>query len=189
MVEWKSLIILKEFKKPNGNFLRVWAKNQWRLKCFDKILKFTYTNLNRKLTFFYFLSHLPGPLSFYTALENNTIFLQHFFGFGAGGSFPPPPHGRPCYWHLYTKMLAFREIWVLNYRHHINTQLSYLVIYNFAPNNPRTKLSSFGQSSEYQNDVEFKCLLKDTNSICISWKMWKLEENYKSEKGKCFPIS
>ena len=49
------------------------------------------------MTFFHFLSHLPGPLSFYTALENNTSFLQQFFfGFG-GGSFPlPPPCGRPC---------------------------------------------------------------------------------------------
>ena len=31
--------------------------------------------------FIHFLSLLPGPLPFYTALENNTIFLQQFFRF------------------------------------------------------------------------------------------------------------
>ena len=44
--------------------------------------------------FILFLSHLPGPLSFYTALENNTIFNNIFFGLG-GGSFPPPPLQAP----------------------------------------------------------------------------------------------
>ena len=43
-------IILKEFKKPSGKFLRVWAKNQYELKFLEKILKFTYKNLNGKLT-------------------------------------------------------------------------------------------------------------------------------------------
>ena len=42
----------------------------------------------------HFLSILPGPLSFYTALENNTIFLQQFFRF-RGGSFPLPPLRAP----------------------------------------------------------------------------------------------
>ena len=41
--------------------------------------------------FIHFLSHLPGPLSFYTALENNTIFLQQFFRFRGGGISPPSP--------------------------------------------------------------------------------------------------
>ena len=45
-----------------------------------------------KLTFNRFLSDLPGPLSFYTALENNTILLQKIFGFG----FFPSPCGHPC---------------------------------------------------------------------------------------------
>ena len=88
----------KKVKKPSGKFLRVWAKNQWGLKFVEKILKFTYKNLNGKLPFFLFLSHLPGPLSFYTALENNTIFLQQFFQFrgGGAGKLPPPPCGRLC---------------------------------------------------------------------------------------------
>ena len=45
MVLCKSLIILKEFKKPSGS-LRVWAKKQWGLKFLEKTLKFTYKNLN-----------------------------------------------------------------------------------------------------------------------------------------------
>ena len=78
-----------EIKKPSVKFLRVWAKNQWGLKFFEKILKFKYKNLNGKLTS-HFLSHLPGPLSFYTALENKTIFLQQFLWFRGGGELPPP---------------------------------------------------------------------------------------------------
>ena len=38
----------------------------------------------------HFLSDLPWPLSFYTALENNTIFLQQFFRFREGESSPLP---------------------------------------------------------------------------------------------------
>ena len=45
--------------------------------------------------FILFLSHLPGPLSFYTALENNTIFLQQFLGFGGGEASTLPPAGAP----------------------------------------------------------------------------------------------
>ena len=41
--------------------------------------------------FTHFLSYLPGPLSFYTALENNTIFLQQFFSVSGGGIIPPYP--------------------------------------------------------------------------------------------------
>ena len=40
--------------------------------------------------FTHFLSDLPGPLSVYTALENNTIYLQHFLGFRVEESSPPP---------------------------------------------------------------------------------------------------
>ena len=54
LVSWKSLIILKEFRKPSCKSLRVWARNQWGLKFVEKILKFTYTNLNGKLTFYPF---------------------------------------------------------------------------------------------------------------------------------------
>ena len=46
---WTSLMILKEIKKPNGKCLRVWAKNQIRFEIYEKILKFTYKNLNGKL--------------------------------------------------------------------------------------------------------------------------------------------
>ena len=46
--------------------------------------------------FTYFLSHLSGPLSFYTPLENNH-FLQHFSVSLGGGIFPLSPCGRHCY--------------------------------------------------------------------------------------------
>ena len=36
---WKSLIILKEIKKPSGKSLRVWAKNQLRFEIFEKIFE------------------------------------------------------------------------------------------------------------------------------------------------------
>ena len=48
---WKSLISLKEIQKASDKFLRVWAKNQLRFEIFEKILKFTYQNLNGKLIF------------------------------------------------------------------------------------------------------------------------------------------
>ena len=38
MVYWKSLVNLQEIKKPNGKFLRVWAKNQLRCGTFDNFL-------------------------------------------------------------------------------------------------------------------------------------------------------
>ena len=38
--------------------------------------------------FIHFLSHLPGPFAFYTALENNT-FSTTFFRFRGGGKLPP----------------------------------------------------------------------------------------------------
>ena len=57
-----------------------------------------FWNLHIKISmenwlFTHFLSLLPGPLSFYTALENNTIYLQQFFRF-RGEAYPlPPPAG------------------------------------------------------------------------------------------------
>ena len=48
---WKSLISLKEIKKPSDKLLRVCAKNQLRFEIFEKILKFTYQNLNGKVIF------------------------------------------------------------------------------------------------------------------------------------------
>ena len=43
--------------------------------------------------FTHFISDLPGPLSFYPTLENNTIFLQQFFRFRGRAELPPPPAG------------------------------------------------------------------------------------------------
>ena len=68
-------------KKSYCKFLRVLAKNQLRFEIFEKVFKFTQENLNGKLIFTHFLSDLLELLSFYTALENNTIFLQQFFRF------------------------------------------------------------------------------------------------------------
>ena len=50
---------------------------------------------NRFLT--HFVSDLPEPLSFYAALENNTIFLQQFF---RGGYSPLSPLGAPDYFQI-----------------------------------------------------------------------------------------
>ena len=68
--------------------------------------------------FILFLSHRPGPLSFYTALENNTIFLQQFFRFRGGGEASPlpPPAGAPVlyfgkYWPKIMKNPDFYRWW------------------------------------------------------------------------------
>ena len=86
-------------------------------------------------------------------------------------------------------MFAFREIGLVNQMNHLYMQLSYLGINNFATNNPRAKLSNFGQSSQDRKYLGFNSLSNGTNYIRRSWKMWKLEENYQSEKSTCFPIS
>ena len=51
---WKDLINLKESKKPSDKFLRVWAKNQLGFEIFEKILKFTFKNLNGKFMLYPF---------------------------------------------------------------------------------------------------------------------------------------
>ena len=76
MVWWKSLIILKEFKKPSGKLLRVWAKNQSGLKFVEKILKFTYKNLNGKLNFYPFSNPFSETFAILYSLKNKTIFLE-----------------------------------------------------------------------------------------------------------------
>ena len=48
--------------EPSGKSLRVWAKNQWRLKFVEKILKFTDKNLNAKLTYYPF--SIPSSRTF-----------------------------------------------------------------------------------------------------------------------------
>ena len=54
MSYWKSLIILKEIKNPNGKLVRISAKNQLRLKIHAKFLKLSSENLNGKLIFYPF---------------------------------------------------------------------------------------------------------------------------------------
>ena len=66
---WKSLRILKEIRKHSDKSLHVWTKNQLRFEFSEKSFKFTYKNLNGKLIFTHFLSHLSGLLSFDTPLE------------------------------------------------------------------------------------------------------------------------
>ena len=51
MYFWKSYIAQKEIKKPSGKSIRVWEKTQLRFETFEKILKFTFNNLNGKLIF------------------------------------------------------------------------------------------------------------------------------------------
>ena len=85
---WKALIILKEIRLA-ANFCAFGLKTNEDLNSLRKIL-----NLHMKIAmdnwlFTNFLSHLPRPLSFSTALKNNTIFLQEFF-FRLGGASPLP---------------------------------------------------------------------------------------------------
>ena len=85
---WKSLIILKGIKKQRQIF-RVWVKNQLRFEIFWENFKIYIWKSQEKLIFNHFLSDVPGILSFYTALENKTIFYNNFFGFGEGKLNPP----------------------------------------------------------------------------------------------------
>ena len=64
--------------------------NFWQILNFHK--KFSMEN------WFYteFLSHPPAPLSFYTALQNNTIFLPQFFDFIAWTIPSHLPLRAPC---------------------------------------------------------------------------------------------
>ena len=60
MAYWKSLLTLKEIKRPSGKFLEF----KLRLEICVKIFEFRYENLNEKLIFNRVLSYLPGHLSF-----------------------------------------------------------------------------------------------------------------------------
>ena len=97
---WKSIIILNENKKPSGKFLGVWPKINADLHFLRNFKKCTYENLNWKFIFTQFLSDFPGPLSVNTALENNTIFLQHLFGLGEAPKPKMLVWGRP--WSFFT---------------------------------------------------------------------------------------
>ena len=63
--------------------------------------------------FIHFLSLLPGPLSFYTALENNTIYLQHFFRFQGEGTLPPWFFGI-CFNKFNKPCVNFLRVWTKN---------------------------------------------------------------------------
>ena len=80
---------LKEIKKPSSQFLRVWAKNQWRLKFSEKIFKIKYENLNEKLT--YYLFSIPSFRTFVILYTSGK--LQHFsttiFSGSGRGKSPP----------------------------------------------------------------------------------------------------
>ena len=57
-----------------------------------KLLR-NFLNVHTKISMKnWFLSDLPGHLSFYPALENKTIFLQHFFCFGRSPAGAPDIH-------------------------------------------------------------------------------------------------
>ena len=80
-LHWRN----KKFRVfSNSKIFKKLSKNQCKISNFEKIFKFTYKNLNGKLIFTHFLSHLPGFLSFYTPLEHTKI-----FGVGLGGVVPP----------------------------------------------------------------------------------------------------
>ena len=86
----KSLLISKEVRILAANFCSFWKKPINLCKFLRKFW-FLHTRILIDNWFFtHFLSDLQGPVSFNTTLENNTIFLQHFFGFAGGGIFPLP---------------------------------------------------------------------------------------------------
>ena len=85
MVYCKSSETQKEIKKPGGKPLRVWAQNQLRFEIFEKNFENFIRKFRLDIIFGQFVD-FPGILSFYTAMENKTIFLQHFLGFAVGGA-------------------------------------------------------------------------------------------------------
>ena len=72
---------------------------------FEKILKFFDKISLEKLNFFIFIIFIlyffPKVVTKNRAFGNNTIFLQQFFRFRAGGDFPPFPLATPLICHNY----------------------------------------------------------------------------------------
>ena len=107
---WTSVIILKEIKKPSGKFLRVWAKNQLRFEILEKILKFTYKNLNGKLIFYPF--SLLSSRTFVILYTSGTY--KNFWGWfggssaGFGGTFD-----FGAGWGLYKSLRCTHQQWEL----------------------------------------------------------------------------
>ena len=91
IVKYNSLIIRKVFQKPSGQFLRVLAKNQWSLKFFDKMFKFTYYDLNGKLTFSPFSIPSSRTLVILYTSGKYHHFLQQFFRFRGEDNIPTSP--------------------------------------------------------------------------------------------------
>ena len=95
-----------EVNKARSTSLHVWEINKCGLKVADKILKFTYKNLNGKLTCYPF---------FYSIFKDLCQFIQHrkippFFyniDFGFGGNFSSP-RARPCYSSCYKPRLIMQ---------------------------------------------------------------------------------
>ena len=84
---WKSLIILKEIKKPSGTFLRIWAKNQLWGEIFWETFKI-YIRKSQLI--------IDIQLIFYPNLQDLCHFIQlskitPFFGLGGCS---PSPCGR-----------------------------------------------------------------------------------------------
>ena len=101
MSNWKSLIIQKGIMKPSGKILCICAKNQLKFEFFEKILKFSYANFNGN-RFFPIFYQIFQNLSFYTAVQNSTIFLEQFFPFGGRESlsFPSPAPLKYIAWNI-----------------------------------------------------------------------------------------
>ena len=80
MLYWKSLEI---YKKHRGILLCVYAKNGVRVEILEANHGIYIGKFPWKFILTQFLSDLAGHLPFDTALENNTVFLKQFFGFGS----------------------------------------------------------------------------------------------------------
>ena len=79
LVYWKPFVNMKEIKKPSYTLLRVWAKNQLRCEPFEKSFLIYIRKSQFKIEFQPIYIRSSGTFAFYTALENNTSFLQQFF--------------------------------------------------------------------------------------------------------------
>ena len=113
MVQWKSFKILKEVKKPSSKSLHVWAKNPMEIEIYCENFEIYIEISMENWLFILFLSKLQGPLSFYTSLENNTIFL-HFSVSGRGWRILSPCRRQSYYFKMYVlkrRKLSFVLEW------------------------------------------------------------------------------
>ena len=88
--------------------MRVWATNQWGLKFVEKTLKFTYKNLNEKLTYYPFsISSFPDLCHFLQLWKITPFFYNNFSGFGGGGASLSPPLRAPM---VYLKVYVYPSV-------------------------------------------------------------------------------